>query len=585
MEKFFFCYSNDELKIKDPKGLTFGSFEGGYYAASEQGKDVGDLFILPFGQVICPGRTGEDTYSLIADLYQEFGLKFADQLEGAFGLVILDKKLDKVFLYRDKFGIKELLFTDTGSVFAATNIASEIYLRLDIKKQFNPKKNLIFVGSHYRHFEDPRGDSFFEGVYGVLHSEYVEYSKKAVSRNRYWDLELLDLSEVPYEELKEEYLSRIKSSVSDRLQFCENPGFTISSGMDSSSVAYFASEVLERKVDLFTTVYAEDTEYNEHEDIVEIAAQVGRSWEHVMVTGEHTNKYMSVVTEKANAPFATITQLLHFYVAEQAKEKGHDALFGGLGGDEANCGEIEEYMFFFADLLQRGLGGRLHEEMEGWIKYHATEQYPKSEAVFNEYAAKYIDYDVPGYNRCDTERFSKYFFVFKDDFLEENVSDPTMERPYSSYVRNRLYQDLFNEAIPCVLRAESFSGNYVGIDCQYPYLDSRVIQYGFSIPLELKYRDGITKMPLRDAMTGKVPDSTISNFFKRGWNAPFGEWLKVYFLPHVEKLLDNPTERMEQVYKIESIRGLLKEHLDGKENHMMFFWQFLNYEAWIEANS
>ena len=99
-----------------------------------------------------------------------------------------------------------------------------------------------------------------------------------------------------------------------------------------------------------------------------------------------------------------------------------------------------------------------------------------------------------------------------------------MDRPFSSYLKNRTYQDLFRETAPCCLRAEDRQGEAYEIRQVDPFFDHRLAEFMFRVPGNMKIRDGITKRLLREAMKGILPEETRTRVKKTGWNAPAHVW-------------------------------------------------------------
>lgn len=575
---FFFYIGKNPLKHAKVSNVNVG----GKYISSFGHIFENDDFLLCFD-----GDIYTDTISCHEDLcefYKKNGSDFLGFIDADFSMVLYDKHSGVVLAAVDKFGLKTMYYYEDSECVAFSNRILSLYEFLPIEKVPNPRKNILYVGSHYRHIDALECETLYKDIFALKHHHYAKVEDFNLEVSSYWDLELIDLSKKTTEELKGEYLSLLRASVKARLAKSKNPAFMVSSGMDSSGVAALASEILGEKVTFFTTVFSEDTEYNEATEIEPLARKIAKEWHRLNIDSGGVVETILEVLKNADEPFYTVTQLMHYYLSKEVAKLGFDTLFGGLGGDEANCGEIEEYLFYFADLKQRGDESRLMEDVEGWAKYHGTQIYPKSYDIARRYFDKYINFSKPGENLLDYDRYRKYMDVFNSDFYEANFVTPKLAHPYKSYLRNKLYQDLFAETIPCVLKAEEFSLSHFGIKARMPYFNADVMQYGFSIPIKHKYKNGCNKAILRDAMRGILPDETVENCIKKGWNAPFGEWIKAFLRDTVEDIIAKPTKRQVDIYNLPMVKGLLEEHISGEANHMMFFWQFLNYELWYRTH-
>jgi asparagine synthase (glutamine-hydrolysing) len=112
----------------------------------------------------------------------------------------------------------------------------------------------------------------------------------------------------------------------------------------------------------------------------------------------------------------------------------------------------------------------------------------------------------------------------------------------------------------------------------------------FRIPGSLKIRGGVTKILLREAMKGILPEETRTRIKKTGWNAPAHTWFSQgSSAEELGDLIESRVFKESNIYNINIIRKLFKEHTDivkGNvviENHMMFFWQLINNFEWIKS--
>ena len=288
-------------------------------------------------------------------------------------------------------------------------------------------------------------------------------------------------------------------------------------------------------------------------------------------------------------PVATATWLSHFLVCEEVAKQGFGGLFGGLGGDELNAGEYEHFLFFFADLRASGLESRLGREVEMWAHYHDHPIYRKSRAVVEEALPRLVDFSVPGRCRPDRARMTRYAGVLNPDYFDLGGFEPVMDTIFKSYLKNRTCQDLFRETIPCCLRAEDRQTVALGLDHFEPFLDHRLVEFMFRVPGTLKYREGVTKHLLREAMKGILPEETRTRVKKTGWNAPAHLWFSESNREPLMDLVRSRRFRERGIYRVDEVERIIGEHMEivahesPKENHMMFLWQLVNLELWFQS--
>lgn len=200
-----------------------------------------------------------------------------------------------------------------------------------------------------------------------------------------------------------------------------------------------------------------------------------------------------------------------------------------------------------------------------------------------------VDLSRPGRCLVDRNRLRRYYEALNPDYFDMEGFEPLMDGPFRSYLKNRAYQDIFRETIPCCLRAEDRQAAAFGLDHFLPFLDYRLVEFMFRVPGTLKIRDGITKVLLRKAMRGILPEQTRTRIKKTGWNAPAHVWFSGPGRDGLMDLVGSQPFRERGIYNMAKVRYWIDEHdrivQSGKqqENHMMFLWQLVNLELWFRG--
>jgi asparagine synthase (glutamine-hydrolysing) len=288
-------------------------------------------------------------------------------------------------------------------------------------------------------------------------------------------------------------------------------------------------------------------------------------------------------------PVATATWLSHFVLCEQVARAGFDTLFGGLGGDELNAGEYEYFFFHFADLARTGRTAELETEIRHWAQHHDHPIYRKNAAIAMSTIERCTDQSTPGVSKPDVQRLQRYYRAVRPEFYDLARFEPVMEAPFASYLKTRSYQDLTRETAPCCLRAEDRQTQAFGLENQVPFFDHRLVEFMFRVPGALKIRSGVTKILLRDAMQGVLPEETRTRVKKTGWNAPAHVWFSGAGKSQLEDLVHSRSFIERGIYDAAEVQRLVREHDEivrsgaARENHMMFLWQLVNLEIWLRS--
>jgi asparagine synthase (glutamine-hydrolysing) len=531
------------------------------------------------------GRMGESR--IFADLYRRFGFESAlRQVNGDFSIALYDSRKRELWLARDRLGTRPMYYAHKGGRFGFSSRPSWLLRMPGISR--DPRKEFLAVygGSHYRYMDNDLERTAYADVMQLPFGTCLRWEGKDVKLSRYWGLEEAEDWKDGEESLAERYRELFLDSVRLRMRRVERPAFTLSGGMDSSSVLAAAVKLTGNKQIAFSTVY-EDKTYDESEEIATMLPDYVAKWNPFSIGNPDVFAIVDRMVEAHDEPVLTATWLSHFLLCEAVSGQGYKSLFGGLGGDELNAGEYEHFFPFFADLMQAGKTKTLGAEVEMWVKYHDHPIFKKDYSVMEATVKRTTDLSRPGVCLPDRTRLERYAATLNRDFFDLAEYRPVMDHPYRSYLKNRLYQDMTRETIPPCLRAEDRQTSAFGIENCVPFFDHRLVELMYRVPGEMKIRNGVTKHLLRMAMKGVLPEETRTRTKKVGWNAPAHKWFSGPGLTRLKDMVHDRRFRERGIFDEKEVMRLLAEHEDivvhGKkiDNHMMFFWQLVNLETWL----
>lgn len=555
-------------------------------------EDEGVLVALD-GRIYNAAELGDeaDHAALIARLYRRHGFEGAlRRLNGDFAVALYDPADGTLLLARDRFGVKPLYYARAPELFAFASQPRGLTGLLGVGAIPDRRFVAVFAASHYRYFDNEPERSPYAGVEQLPAAHMLTYRNGTIATARYWALE--DAPELGGSEadIAEQYRDLLADAVAIRLAHTRRPAFTLSGGMDSSSVLASAVRASGTRQEVFSTVYADPT-YDEREEIRPMLDATVKEWRPVMIGVPDVFGLVERMVAIHDEPVATATWLSHLVLLEEVAAGGFTDLFGGLGGDELNAGEYEYFFFHFADLRQAGRDDELAREIELWVRHHDHPVFRKSAGLVEEALPRLTDPSRPGVIRPDRARLERYAGLLNAEFFDLGAYEPRMEHPFRSYLKNRAYQDLFYETLPCCLRAQDRHGAALGVESIVPFLDHRLAELLFRVPGSMKIRSGVTKRVLRTAMTGILPEATRTRVKKTGWNAPAHVWFTGAGAEQVRDLVRSQSFRERGIYDIPAVERLIDEHetivASGEpvENHMMFLWQLVNLELWLRQRS
>lgn len=522
---------------------------------------------------------GADDHLIVTALYEKGGPRSMARINGDFALAIYDPKKKSLFLFRDRFGQRPLFYTLVKDWVIFASEVRAFFEHPGFAPTPDPAMLFDYLATHYRYIHRDPGRTFLKGVRQVSPAHYVVLKDGRENIHPYWQLELdPEVWSLSSGEAEERLLDLLRDSISLRLG--SDMGFTVSSGMDSSSVCTLAVEAAGEPQDLYSVSYGSG-EYDEAPGIVQLAEERGRTWRNIVLSEPSLMASIDRLVRLHEAPLCTVTWLSHFRLAETAAQDGKTVLFSGLGGDECLAGEYEHFLYFFADLKQWGFEDRLKAEVEGWMALHDHPVFKKNWDVVQDVFSRLVDLKQPGRIFPDLKRYRNYFNRFNPDFIKSWDQPVAMACPFDSYLANRCYQDLFYETTPPSLFADEKNVSAFGMTSRFPFLDHRVVTFCYSLHPGLKYDRGITKAVMRRAMKDILTESNILNTVKTGFNAPAGDWLLGKDHDLVLDLLHSKSLEDRGWLKPGEADALFLAHERGEANHMMILWQIINAELWL----
>jgi len=537
---------------------------------------------------------GPGDAALVAALVERHGIDGAlARLAGDFAVAVLDVAAGRLWLARDRFGVKPLYWTSvTGGIAFASQPRSLLMLP-DVSREPDPSFVARFAASHYRTFDNDPECSPYQAIRQVPAACWLEFGAGgAASPVHYWRLEDrgddLTHSEA---ELAEAYRAHLLRAVRQRMGATARPVFTLSGGLDSSSVLCAAVEIAGESQPAVSCLYT-DTVFDERAEIQDVVVSKTAPWLSIEIGDDIDVE--SIVARQVrlhDEPVATATWLSHLLLVEHMATQGFGTLFGGLGGDELNAGEYEYFAMHFADLRVAGEPTALTQEIATWAAHHDHPVHRKDVSIGEAMMARLTDPAVPGLCKPDRARILRYAHVLRPGFFDLERFEPAMDHPFVSYLKNRAFQDMSRETLPCCLRAQDRHCTALGMETFNPFLDHRLVEFMFQVPGTLKIRGGVTKQLLRRAMTGILPEATRNRVKKIGWNAPAHVWFSRRALDALCDRVRSATFRDRGIYDPASVMAVIADHARivesgaAKENHMMFLWQLLNLESWLDAIS
>lgn len=476
----------------DETGQYSVVFNGEIYNYLELRKkliDVGERF-----------ATESDTEVLLKAL-KVWGMSAMEQFNGMFAFAFLNRREQKLFLVRDRFGVKPLYYTVTPQSFLFASTCT--VLGKFVGK--GPDLRYIARGLSKWFFESDDDISPFVGVNALPPAHYAEVSivnNEITSRiQKYYDLtekvreKKEAISGKTHNQLIEQLRTIFRESIRLRLRSDVPVGVSLSGGIDSSTVAAFASA----EVSGLTGINYGDpaNPLTEGPLVAKLAREFNMNPIFVWSSEEELRTAFWETLDAQESPIYGLSYIAEYMIYKRAHERGIKVMLGGQGGDESFMG-YRKYLFYYLQSLLKKRKFAKALQVSGWIAGNAWHQ--KSHLK---------DYSLA---------IKRYL---RDDGIQSNLVLP--ETNFSLNLGNselwqRQITDLMITSLPTQLKSEDRNSMRNSVETRLPFLDYNVVELGMALPPELKINKGYSKWAVRAIAAPRVPKEVRLARFKRSFD-------------------------------------------------------------------
>jgi asparagine synthase (glutamine-hydrolysing) len=550
-------------------------------------------------------RGHSDTETLLAG-FEAWGVDATiARAVGMFAIALWDRQARSLTLIRDRLGEKPIYYgwQGTGPVHAflfgselkalAAHPAFEGLIRRDVLPEL------------LRHGHVGEDRSIHEGIAKVRPGEMVTVSLAAPDPDRrvYWsgaavaatrggaDAPSFASAEAAVDALEVLLLD----AVGQQLMADVPLGAFLSGGIDSSTVVALMQRLSDRPALTFSIGFHE-ARYNEAEHAKAVAKHLGT---------EHTELYvgeaelLAVVPRLAtmyDEPFADSSQIPTFLVAQLARQHVTVALSGD-GGDELFAG-YDRYAQGAALMARAGrLPLALRRLGAGAVRalplaltdalMEPLRPTPQGKEPNGQRLRRLADY-LRSDGTDDLHRKLVSRWRFPEAAVPGARPVPTMldalapARGGLSDIERMMQLDMLTYMPDDILAKVDRATMAVSLESRAPFLDHRVVEFAWALPLEFKRREGKSKWALRQVLYRHVPRELVERP-KMGFEVPIGLWLRGPLRDWAQALLDPTRLRREGWFDADVIVRHWQEHQSGRCNWGMQLWNVLMFQAWLEA--
>jgi asparagine synthase (glutamine-hydrolysing) len=251
-------------------------------------------------------------------------------------------------------------------------------------------------------------------------------------------------------------------------------------------------------------------------------------------------------------------------------------LLDGQGADELFAGYLAYAVLYLSDLRKRD-----PLRWPGEFARFATGVYPRffASQSLREFGARAFHYFTRG--RAPVSILSPEMEALS---RQHQSSVPPRELNTDDTVNRFLYRTLVRDSIPSLLHYEDRNSMAYSIEARVPFLDHRLAEFVMGVPASQKVRGAETKVFMRRALRGILPDEIVNRKDKLGYPTPFSQWLRGPLRNEVETFL-NDTAFKRDWYLPRMPQKLWSDHLNGARNNDAAIYRMISAELWYRQHT
>jgi len=458
-------------------------------------------------------HTDSDT-EVILNAYKEWGEDCLHRLNGMWAFAIWDKQEKTLFCSRDRFGIKPLYFYKDDSKLIFGSEIKQI-LSCGIDKTVND--NTIYDYLVFN-FIDHTENTFYKNITKVQAGHKFTIKNNEFKLSRWYNLPNTGFMQ-DTTNLYKDFYKLLYDSVRLHLRSDVEVGSCLSGGLDSSAIVCIMHDILhnEGKPEIqktFTACY-DDPLIDERPYVEEVVKQTGSTKYFLFPDVNGFLSDIDKMTYHQDEPYTGATVFAQWSVFKKIHETGIKVVLDGQGSDEILLG----YFSFFPFHLKRNLLNpfRFISEFVNGVK--------TSNLGYNKFLQNLIYFNT-GSVRYRHVLKNSSAFVQPNFISSHNRRDIFNEMIAASGLEENRLSNLWNISIPSLLRYEDRNSGAFSVEARIPFLDYRLVEFIFTIPLDKLIQKGWTKSVLRKSLKGKIPEDIRMRKGKLAFSVPQKKWIK-----------------------------------------------------------
>ncbi len=545
---------------------------------------------------LAPNWRGHSDTEIALAAFEAWGIEQAlQQFTGMFAIALWDQQQKLIYLIRDRLGEKPLYYGWVQNNLLFGSELKSLKSHPAWQQAIDPKAVSLMmqyncIPAPYTIYQDIK--KLEAGQILVINAD------KSVRQIAYWQLKQVAMQPkiaIDAEAAVDLLHTKLGAAIKQQMVADVPVGAFLSGGIDSSTVVALMQAQSSRAVRTFTIGF-EDAAYNEAEQAKAVAQHLGTEHTELYLSAEQTRAIIPDLAKFYDEPFADSSQVPTYMVAKLTRQHVTVSLSGD-GGDELFAGynryswvpQIWRRIAFLPQPLRHILSkmicvlppqlwDKLFKALRPILPAIARQRNPGDKL---HKLARVID--APSARAIYHQLVSHWYGTDALVTATPQLNDLTQEIAEQTLVESMMYMDTLRYLPDDILVKVDRAAMAVSLETRVPFLDHNVVEFAWSLPLDLKIRAGQSKWLVRQLLQRYVPEKLFDRP-KMGFGVPIDQWLRGPLKSWAHDLLSNSMLAKHGLLDNKLVQQKWQEHLSGTRNWQYHLWDVLMFQSWYEAN-
>jgi len=542
-------------------------------------------------------KSRSDTETII-HLYEEEDTDCLKHLNGMFAFALWDGRKQKLWLGRDRLGIKPLNYYWDGRKLVFASEIKAILCDPDVPREIDAAALDLYLTLNYI----PAPRTIFKNIRKLMPGSYLVAEKGEVSLETYWDIPVKSASaETPaarvghdenIKDFKQTLYSLLEDAVRRRLISDVPLGAFLSGGIDSSIIVALMARNSARPVKTFSIGYKDLPSFDETKYAREVATFNKTEHQEFKLGHRDILDAFPKVLESLDEPFADSSAVPTFIVSRETRRDVTVALSGD-GGDELFAG----YRMYLGEYWSRYYA-KIPVFFRNGIIAPLINALPDAREKPSLEMVRRMKKFVRGMSLAFPERFCGWREIFPFSMRQALLKEPPVENLYLRVIRKMVEEekDHFGGDMTNLMLYMDVKGLLPGdmltkvdrmsmvnsLEVRVPFLDYTLVEYVFRLKGHMKLKGKNRKYILMQTFKDLLPPS-LHRRPKWGFEMPIGAWLRDELKFLIDEYLSEDLIKRQAFFNFEMIKRLINTHMNGRQDTSWQLWNLIVFQHWYRT--